>query len=234
MKSPDTLSTRSSWMPISTTAGSFMPKIASSCRGKKRKKMPMNAAPASPKRAAMCTACSARSGWPAPRFWPATAAAAPISPIDVQVISEKSWVYDDGERRLRRGALRQRADERQHEHAADVHRDPLDAGRQAEPEQRADDRPVRPIAVAARERHDPPAAPELQDRVERDETRSDHRPHRRAGGAERRDRARARGSGRRSARGSAPSWRCRGPSASARRRPSAARRSACRRPACRC
>ena len=47
-----------------------------------------------PKRAAACTAASARSGWPAPRFCPATAAAAPISPTDVQVISENSCEYE--------------------------------------------------------------------------------------------------------------------------------------------
>ena len=31
----------------------------------------------------------ARAGWPAPRFCPATVAAAPMSPRDVHVISEK-------------------------------------------------------------------------------------------------------------------------------------------------
>ena len=45
-------------------------------------------------RAAACTARAARSGCPAPRFCPPTAAAAPISPIAVQVTSEKSWPYD--------------------------------------------------------------------------------------------------------------------------------------------
>ena len=54
----------------------------------------MQAAPAMPIRAAMCTAASVRSGRPAPRFCPATAAAAPMSPIEVQVTNEKSWVYD--------------------------------------------------------------------------------------------------------------------------------------------
>ena len=47
-----------------------------------------------PKRAARCTASEARSGLPAPRFCPATAAAAPIRPTDVHVISENSWVYE--------------------------------------------------------------------------------------------------------------------------------------------
>ena len=39
-----------------------------------------------------------------------------------------------GERSLRGCALRQRSDERKHEHSADVHRDPLNAGRQAKSE----------------------------------------------------------------------------------------------------
>ena len=97
----------------------------------------------------------------------------------------------DRVRRLRRGALRQRADERQQEHAADVHRDPLNAGRQAEPEQLPDDRPVGPEAVAAREPHHPAAAPELDDRVDRDEPRGEGGPHRRAGRPERGDRTEA-------------------------------------------
>ena len=94
MNSPETLSTRSSCVPISTTAGSFSPKTPRSWRGKKKKKTPTNAAPPAAMRAAACTAASARSGFPAPRFWPATAAAAPIRPTDVQVMSEKSWPYD--------------------------------------------------------------------------------------------------------------------------------------------
>ena len=75
---------------MSTTAGSVIPNTASSCRGKKRNSEPMIAAPATPNRAATWTAASARSGWRAPRFCPATAAAAPMSPTAVHVMSEKS------------------------------------------------------------------------------------------------------------------------------------------------
>ena len=79
---------------MSTTTGSCIPNIASSWRGKNRKNRPTNAATVRPYRAAMRTAWSARSGCPAPRFWPATAAAAPINPTDVQVMSENSSLYD--------------------------------------------------------------------------------------------------------------------------------------------
>src|SRR4026207_968886 len=131
-----------------------MPKIASSCRGKKRKKKPTSTAPAKPKLAATWTDSFARSGWPAPRFCPATAAAAPISPTEVPVISGKRRVEETAEAagRARRRAGEPgrrgrggggRADERHHEHAADVHGDALDAARQAEPEKRPDDGPVR-------------------------------------------------------------------------------------------
>jgi hypothetical protein len=43
-------------------------------------------------RAATRTPATARSGLPAPRFWPAIVADAPISAFDVQVMSEKSSV----------------------------------------------------------------------------------------------------------------------------------------------
>src|SRR3954452_9542961 len=59
---------------------------------KEEKNVPTNAAAPNPYLAAMWTARSARSGRPAPRFWPAMAAAAPIKPTDVQVTSENSWV----------------------------------------------------------------------------------------------------------------------------------------------
>ena len=86
----------------------------------------------------------------------------------------------DGERRLRRSTLRERADERQHQHAADIHRDPLNARGKAEPEQRPDDRPIRTQPSSAREGHHPSASPELPHRVERDGTGRDHGAHRRA------------------------------------------------------
>ena len=50
----------------------------------------MAAATMRPMRDAILTAAMARSGFPAPRFCPATAAVAPMSPTDVQVMKEKS------------------------------------------------------------------------------------------------------------------------------------------------
>ena len=76
--------------PSCTTTGSFSPKIASSCSGISRKSAPISAATHKPIRAVRCTACALRSGLPAPRFCPATAAAAPISPTDVHVMSENN------------------------------------------------------------------------------------------------------------------------------------------------
>ena len=57
-----------------------------------RKSAPTTAATPRPIRAATCTPWTARSGLPAPRFCPAIAAAAPIRPTEVQVISENSSV----------------------------------------------------------------------------------------------------------------------------------------------
>ena len=48
---------------------------------------PTNAAPARPMPAATCTAWSARSGLPAPRFWPATAAVALMHFVGLYVAS---------------------------------------------------------------------------------------------------------------------------------------------------
>jgi hypothetical protein len=53
----------------------------------------MTTAMATPIRAATWTAPADRSGSPAPRFCPATVAAAPMRPTAVQVMREKSWVY---------------------------------------------------------------------------------------------------------------------------------------------
>ena len=64
--------------------------MPSSCSGISRNIALTQAATPRPIRAAICTARIVRSGWPAPRFWPATAPAAPIRPTDVQVISENS------------------------------------------------------------------------------------------------------------------------------------------------
>ena len=67
--------------------------MASSGRGIAKNTSPMAAATESPIIAANCADRALRSGCPAPRFCPATAAVAPMSPFDVKVITEKSWVY---------------------------------------------------------------------------------------------------------------------------------------------
>lgn len=53
---------------MATTSGSFIPKTPRSCRGTKRKKTPMKAAPARPMRAATLTPSTILSGLPTPRF----------------------------------------------------------------------------------------------------------------------------------------------------------------------
>src|SRR5688572_28830444 len=65
-----------------------------------------------------------------------------------------------GECSLRRGALRERPDERHHEEPTDVHRDSLDSCRKPEPEERADDVPVG-TTEPAWETYDPGTAPQL-------------------------------------------------------------------------
>ena len=110
----------------------------------------MTAAPPNAMRAATCTASFARSGCPAPRFCPATAAAAPMSPTDVHVMSEKSCEYETANAACAAALCASEPMNDEHEHAADVHRDALNARRQAEPEQRSDDRPVGPESVLSR------------------------------------------------------------------------------------
>ena len=91
--------------------------------------------------------CTLRSGRPAPRFCPAIAAAAPIRPTDVHVMNDEELGVADRVRRLRLGAVRERAHEAQQQDAGDVHRHALHAGRQPEAEQRADDLPVGTLAA---------------------------------------------------------------------------------------
>ena len=75
---------------------------------------------------------------------------------------------------LRRGAVLQRSDETQQQHAGDVHRDPLHTGRKAEAEQRPDDREVWPpidtgMEVDHRARcEEPPGTVAGDDRAARD------------------------------------------------------------------
>ena len=70
-----------------------MPKTARSMRGAARNAKPMTHATPRPIDDATSAARRLRSGRPAPRFCPATAAVAPIRPTEVQVISENSSVY---------------------------------------------------------------------------------------------------------------------------------------------
>ena len=84
------------------------------------------------------------------------------------------------ERALRRCALRERSDERQHQHPADVHRDSLNPGGQPEAEQLLDDGPVRTEPTAARKGDHPTAAPQLPECVERHDGGRDACAHGRA------------------------------------------------------
>ena len=78
---------------MSTTTPSCIPKIASSPRGIATKRNPTAEATIRPITDATPADRALRSGNPAPRFWPAIAAVAPIRPTEVQVINEKSSVY---------------------------------------------------------------------------------------------------------------------------------------------
>ena len=91
-KSPDTLRNLSSCTPSATTDGSVMPKSPRRARGIARNSTPIAAARPSPIPAATWTPCTERSGRCAPRFCPATVAAAPISPTEVHVMNENSSV----------------------------------------------------------------------------------------------------------------------------------------------
>src|SRR3989441_4084834 len=75
-KSPETLRKPSSCTPRPTTTGSVIPNNESRERGIVMNSTPIAAARPRPTVAAACTPCSARSGRRAPRFWPATVAAA--------------------------------------------------------------------------------------------------------------------------------------------------------------
>src|SRR6266498_1555141 len=92
---------------------------------------------------------------------------------------------------LRGRALRQRSDERQHQHAADVHRDSLNAGRQAKTEQLADDSPVRTQAASLGKRDDPTPRPHFPQREDGEQPRRNARAHRRTARAKGRDRPQA-------------------------------------------
>ena len=69
-----------------------MPNMPSSARGASRNSSPIGTAKESPSSAEERGAAAARSGLSAPRFWPVTVDEAASSAVDVQVISEKSWV----------------------------------------------------------------------------------------------------------------------------------------------
>ncbi len=83
-------------------------------------------------------------------------------------------------RPLSRGTLRQRSDERKHEHTADVHRNSLDACRKSKLEDLPDDGPVWSITAAARNRYHPRAGPQSRDCVNGDQSRRDAHSHRSA------------------------------------------------------
>ena len=90
---------------------------------------------------------------------------------------------------LRLGAVFEAADEAEQQEAADVHRHALQAGRQAEAEQRADDRPVRaPAASCARTRSACACANSRPSPTTPAATLAGHRADRRAEHAEARER----------------------------------------------
>ena len=66
--------------------------MASSGRGMPMKSRPTTVAHVRPMAAATSAARALRAGRPAPRFWPATAAVAPMRPTEVHVISANSSV----------------------------------------------------------------------------------------------------------------------------------------------
>ena len=78
---------------MSTTAPSYIPKIARSGRGIAMKSNPTPPATIRPIRDATHVDRALRSGNPAPRSCPAPPRLPPISPTEVHVISEKSSVY---------------------------------------------------------------------------------------------------------------------------------------------
>src|SRR5262249_9444366 len=71
---------------------------------------------------------------------------------------------------------------------ADFHRVPLRAGGRTKGKKRLNFFPTRPNPPPAGKPPPPPPPPQLYHRVRRHKTGSDHRPHRRTGGAERGDR----------------------------------------------
>src|ERR1051325_10034982 len=154
--SPDTLRKPSSRTPRPTTTGSVMPNGPSRARGIVTNSTPIAAASPRPTLAATRTPCRARSGRCAPRVWPAPGAGARPEVLTRQggggAHEPDGGPGDEREQLrvahriggLRLGALRQRSDEPEQQHAGHVHRDPLHPRRQAEAEQRPDDAPVGP------------------------------------------------------------------------------------------
>ena len=130
-----------------------MPKIASSCR-ERQKESPTTAATAKPMRAATCTPCDRAIRISGAEVLAGDRGSRAHQPDRRPRDQREQLGVADRVGRLRRGALLQRSDEAQHQHAGDVHRDPLYAGRKAEAEQRSNDRPVGRRSHAARELDD--------------------------------------------------------------------------------
>ena len=148
MNSPDTLRNRSSSRPSRTTVGSSRPNIPKQLLGNQQKQRADRAGHSqSDARRNMHGARAA-----------IRLAGAEILPGHRGRRSHQSHRRPRNQReqlrvahrvrRLRFGALRQRANESKQHHARDVHRDALDACRQPEAKQRADDRRSRAAAAS--------------------------------------------------------------------------------------
>ena len=90
MNSPDTLSTRSSCVPIRTTSGSLWPNTASSCCGMKKNASPSTAAHGEPESRRGVHPGDGAVRLPRAEVLSRDRADAPIRPNDVHVMSEKS------------------------------------------------------------------------------------------------------------------------------------------------
>ena len=147
MNRPDTLSTRSSCTPISTTAGSFMPNTPAAGAGRRGRTSPTNAGDADAEARGDVHRLIGALRLPRAEVLAGNRRRRSHESHRCPRDEREQLRVGDRERRLRRRALRQRPDKREHQHAADVHGDALNTRRQSEPEQRPDDLPVRTVPV---------------------------------------------------------------------------------------
>ena len=131
---------------------------------------PTTAATTSPICAATRTPAIARSGLPAPRFWPGDGGGCAHQADRCPGDQREELRIADRVGGLGCGALLERADKPQEQETPDVHRDSLHAGRQAEPKQRSNDGEVRTeihLPIEVNDRFWPHQAPDTVRRYER-------------------------------------------------------------------